>query len=343
LLRRAAINFPGEMTMQAHHIGAARKTSLPSSRSSALNVLAMLALAAFPAAGCFAQQSGPSFQIDPAPGALVIKTPDGREILRYNIEQPADSRLTVESACYFHPFTTPSGVQVTQVAPMDHLHHRGIFLGWVEIRGKTEADFWGSGTYAPKKGRKIVNREITDIWAADKVGGFSARNLWLAGQELVIVEELEVRLREEPSAHLLDLAFTLTPASDLTLERRAFSGFCVRLPRNGPIEPFTREGPVNHPNPRSTDPNSNWPAARWYGYRMKLEDGTAAGVILADHPENPPALWHNHRELRMLNPCIVAPGTVELKAGRPLLLRYRVVAFDGPNPPQAVLGSLDSW
>jgi hypothetical protein len=32
----------------------------------------------------------------------------------------------------------------------------------------------------------------------------------------------------------------------------------------------------------------------------------------------------------MLNPCIVAPDKVVLKANQPLVLRYRVVAHDGP-------------
>jgi hypothetical protein len=36
----------------------------------------------------------------------------------------------------------------------------------------------------------------------------------------------------------------------------------------------------------------------------------------------------------MLNPCIVAPGPVVLKAAQPLRLRYRVVAFDGDLPAE---------
>ena len=44
---------------------------------------------------------------------------------------------------------------------------------------------------------------------------------------------------------------------------------------------------------------------------------------------NPKSLWHNHVGIRMINPCIVAPGAVTLKAKEPLVLRYRVVAHDG--------------
>ena len=34
----------------------------------------------------------------------------------------------------------------------------------------------------------------------------------------------------------------------------------------------------------------------------------------------------------MINPCIVAPSEVKLKGGKPLVLRYRVVTFDGKLP-----------
>jgi hypothetical protein len=36
----------------------------------------------------------------------------------------------------------------------------------------------------------------------------------------------------------------------------------------------------------------------------------------------------------MVNPCIVAPGAVELKKGRPLVLKYRVVVHDGAEPTE---------
>jgi len=41
---------------------------------------------------------------------------------------------------------------------------------------------------------------------------------------------------------------------------------------------------------------------------------------------------HNHREVRMLNPCIVALGAVPLRAEKPLTLHYRVATFDEAAP-----------
>jgi len=93
---------------------------------------------------------------------------------------------------------------------------------------------------------------------------------------------------------------------------------------------FGPAGEVTLPNPSHVKPESDWPAQPWYAYGLKLKDGREVGVAVVDHPKNPPSLWHNQRDVRMLNPCVVAPAEVKLKANEPLVLRYRVVAFDGP-------------
>ena len=63
------------------------------------------------------------------------------------------------------------------------------------------------------------------------------------------------------------------------------------------------------------------------------------GVAVVNDAQNPAATWHNHRDLRMLNPSITAPAAVVLKANVETMLRYRVVAFDG-DVPEALLGKL---
>src|SRR5688572_11367184 len=85
---------------------------------------------------------GPGAQVDTerVDGAMVVKW-GGKEVLRYQVDRPADSKLPVESACYFHPLRTPGGTFVTDVAPADHPHHRGIFLAWFDVQGKKPADF----------------------------------------------------------------------------------------------------------------------------------------------------------------------------------------------------------
>ena len=45
----------------------------------------------------------------------------------------------------------------------------------------------------------------------------------------------------------------------------------------------------------------------------------------------------------MLNPCVVAPAEVKLKANEPLVLRYRVVAHDGETPSKELDRLAAEW
>ena len=69
-----------------------------------------------------------TFQVQRTPQSVTIKNPAGQSIAQYQLQKPAGTTLSVDSACYFHPVTTPKGIVVTEVGPSDHPHHRGIFL-----------------------------------------------------------------------------------------------------------------------------------------------------------------------------------------------------------------------
>ena len=283
------------------------------------------------------------FDVQRAKTHVNIRTPEGKEILQYQLQQPSGTKLSVESACYFHPVRTPKGVVVTEVAPSDHLHHRGIFLAWVEMHGKNDADFWGWGEHAPKKDRRIVNRTVSEPLSNPSGGGFKAENEWLAGTNVVITEQLRTVARTEGPANVIDLVYSLTAKDDLTLSRWAFSGFCVRVRKDGKLEAEGPDGSVTLPNPKHTEPSTDWPAAPWYAYTITLPDGGTVGAAVIDHPQNPPSLWHNHRDVRMLNPCIVAPSAVTIKSGTPLVLRYRVLIYDGPTPRPLLSKLAKDW
>jgi hypothetical protein len=283
------------------------------------------------------------FEVHRTRAHVNIRTPDGKEILQYQLQPSPDTKLSVESACYFHPVRTPKGVVVTEVAPSDHLHHRGIFLAWVEMHGKHDADFWGWGEHAPKKGRRIVNRQVSQPVFDANAAGFRALNDWLAETNLVLTEELRTTARTEGPANIIDLHYTLTCKDDVKLARWSFSGFCIRVRKDGKVEAHGPDGRITLPNPKHTEPASDWPAASWYGYTIALTDGNIVGAAVIDHPQNPPSLWHNHRDVRMLNPCIVAPNEVTVKAGVPLVLQYRVVVHDGPTPTSLLDKLANDW
>lgn len=139
---------------------------------------------------------------------MLVRPSEDKTILSYQLERSPNSKLTVEtveSGCYFHPVATPKGIIITDEAPSDHPHHRGIFLAWVEMHGRKDADFWGWGEHAPTKQRRIVNRGVSDLQGGIGQARFRARNEWSAEGETLLIGSAFVdgrgqrgRLRTDP-------------------------------------------------------------------------------------------------------------------------------------------------
>ena len=276
-----------------------------------------------------------SFSIDATDKTVTIKS-NNKEVLVYNLEKPDNKKYPLDSACFFHPLRSPSGKILTDFANADHPHHRGIFLGWVEMHGPKDADFWGWGEPAPIKDRKIVHAALDQTTTTTNSVGFQASNEWLAENQPLLRERLQATVSATDKANILDLNYTITADEDVKLARWAFSGFCVRMPKGGKLAISNPDGPVNLPTPIHTKPESDWPAAKWYDFTITFDDNTQAGITLIDHPRNPPSLWHNHKDIRMINPAITAPAPVTIVANERMILRYRVVAHDGPPDTKAL-------
>lgn len=288
-----------------------------------MKLTASLILPAMLFAGCATRQAA---ELRRSETQVEILRSD-RPILAYNLRPPPNSGLPVEAGGYFHPLRTPAGVVVTDFVPSDHKHHRGLFLAWVEMHGAKDADFWGWGAHAPIKDRRIVNRS-----AVPTQDGFTARNDWVAENTVILEERLIAKSTSVDGLNILDLEYQFTSMEGVILSRWAFSGFSLRGRKDADIRIWSPTGLVTLPNPSHTKPESDWPDAPWYASEQTLPNGVRFGAAVMSHPSNPPTLWHNHRDMRMLNPCIVAPAEVKLTAGKPLVLRYRVVTFDGALP-----------
>lgn len=291
----------------------------------------------WPALWLDAQNAPPagSWQVEAA--FLSLRNPENREILRYWRQKPADSPVASPSACYFHPFTTPSGQTLTDLAPDDHPHHRGIFLAWLEVRtAHTAGDFWGWGQPAPTEGRRLVHTGVEKTTVISHEASFTVTNEWRAQDTVLLRERLTSTLRHTPEGRVLDLDYTFTAPEDTTLGQWAFSGFCMRLRKDGRLTLHDPDGPVTRPAPSHLEPATDWPDRPWYAAHLELPDGTELGAAVLNHPHNPRTLWHNVAGIAMLNPCHIAPGSITLSPRTPLRLRYRVVGFDGPVPTAAL-------
>ncbi|MCC6231407.1 MAG: PmoA family protein [Verrucomicrobiales bacterium] len=300
------------------------------------------AVTASRAAAAQASRKPPEFAFAKTPEALQLNFGQ-KPVARYQIQKPTTGGSPAESACYFHPVATPAGTVVTEVGPEDHPHHRGIFLGFVEVKGAAKGDFWGWGEPAPTAGRRIVNQSVEAPPPALGTARFRALNEWQIEGQTLIKEDLRAFVGFHDGSTMIELAIQLSAESEVTLARWAFGGFAVRLRKDGELTAFNADGPVTRPAPKHTDPTSNWPDAPWYGLRLKNPEGKQATVVVASRASNPATSWHVLPGIGLLNPCITAPAAVTITPAKPLVLRYRVLAFDGTPKPEVIQGLAETF
>jgi hypothetical protein len=265
--------------------------------------------------------------------------------------KPKKTNLAASSVCCFHPVNTPAGVRITDLAPGDHHHHRGIFFAWHTMEFHEEADFsgfgplgpthgwdihrgdfWGWGSYAPVEGRVIRNQEVTLLRANARRARLRIHNTWEIHERNFMDEVDLVDVREREGAFIIDLHYRFKPLVKMVLNENPFGGFCVRARNDGDSAYFSPRGKVTLPDGHYSAPDLNWPAEKWYDFTIDLRDGPTAGVAVIDYPDNPPTTWHNPRYIWMINPVIMAEAPVVVEGGQALDLRYRIVVHDGPTP-----------
>ncbi len=291
-----------------------------------------LGISGFAASGLHAQE--PDAKVTSAMGEdfLTVKTGSGAPVLRYvRGKLPAGEPVpAVEGTCFTHPIHTPAGEVVTDLAPADHRHHRGVFCAWVEVDGARRGDWWGWGAKAPKEGCVIRNREAR-ISRKGRRAGLDLHNTWLAGESPVVEERLLLSAGTVSEAHVLDFEYRFSAPTEkpVTIAQSPFGGFCYRARPRGTQVISGPEGEAKYLNSVHTRSETNWPASPWYDMTYRTPEGRTNGVALINHPGNPATTWHVVRGIHMLNPCIVAQSPVVIEPGKPLVLRYRLVAHDG--------------
>lgn len=264
---------------------------------------------------------------------VTLRTPAKQPILRYVTDRlpTGEKGPSVEGACFTHPIMTPGGEIVSDMAPADHPHHRGVFCGWVQVEGEQSGDWWGWGAKAPKEGRLVLNREARVTERSAERVTLRLINSWRAGEETVLGERLTLSATAAEGCHILDFdyKFNVPSRTSVRIVENPFGGFCYRARPRGTLEVTGPDGKVSLPDAVFNKAETNWPASRWYDLTYRTPAGTATGVAVMDHPSNPLSTWHGVRGLHMLNPCIVAQSSHAIEFGEPLYLKYRLVAHDG--------------
>jgi hypothetical protein len=241
---------------------------------------------------------------------------------------------------YIHPLWTPDGRCITYDAPADHIHHRGLCVGWPDVSG---TDFWAERYSPPGRRGQILTRSLTADDLPDGSRRVRAANLWVCqdGTRLLEGEQVWTFLPPRGNLQIVDLDLRLEAVAPEVVfgsdpkKPREYHGLTLR------IGPFTNPRFFNSEGDEGGQACHGKPA-RWCA-AAGLQSGRPATAAILDHPSNdrhPTRFFALDRGMQFISSSPNFGKPKNLKKGETWRLRYRVVAAG--QPPSGDRWDLDA-
>lgn len=227
---------------------------------------------------------------------------------------------------YIHPLYAPDGTLLTEDRPADHLHQRGVFWSWHQIRlgGDLVADGWFM------KGLTFFVKQTNFDGEPGGAGVLTLHVQWIinSGPELLFVADEVTKVRILPlkaGARRLEFDTVITPLiDDLSIggsdDPKGYGGFSMRLRAPDRLT-FSSGGkpvkPAVTPVQAGNSMGFSWPGqpglSKWgVGMSCKVNG-------------KPVTQWILRRELSMQNCVWPGRAPVALPRGKTLHLETTVV------------------
>jgi hypothetical protein len=235
---------------------------------------------------------------------------------------------------FLYPIRTTSGKVLSRGWPLepregdstDHTWHRGFWYGHGIVNG---ADFWR------EQGREKTARLISTSKPQVRKGSV-ALDLAMTPPDGKVIGHVrqEFRIADQGAVRTIDAVITISADAgpSLTFGDTDDGGFAFRL-----SEAFREDKGAKLRNSEELQGTKNiWgKPARWVDYCAG-----GCGVAMLDHPSNlrHPTRWHargyglnaaNPFALKSFTKDPASDGSYTLTAGKQLLLRYRVLVYEG--------------
>lgn len=258
-----------------------------------------------------------------SPGQHVTVFSDGKEVAVHHSGKALDKS-------YIHPLWTPDRRIITYDSPADHVHHRGLCVGWPDVSG---VDFWAE-VWAPegRRGKIVASSLLTD---ALPDGGARIResNNWQKQDGTILLREERTWrfLPPRGNLQLVDVNIALTAVETEVVfgsdpgKPREYHGLTLRAGPFGQPRFFNSEGDVG-------DKQCHGKPAKWCAL-SGVQSGRPVTAAILDHPSNdchPTRFFVLGQGMQFISssPNFGAPKV--LKSGESWRLRYRVVAAGAP-------------
>ncbi|MGB2712834.1 MAG: DUF6807 family protein [Vicinamibacterales bacterium] len=282
--------------------------------------------------------------LEQATAVRITKDPQGywftegdTKVLFYQAQRRALPDGQAARSNYFHPLYDLDGHVLTEDFPKDHIHHRGIFWAWHQVRvnGTTVQDQW-------------VNRD--SFWTVrDAEISSDARSATLAlrvtwespllpdaqGQRRPFVEERSITrvYQAEGAIRKIDFHQRLTALVDGVEiggsdDAKGYGGFSYRIVMPPDIR-FTGAQGVVTPIENAVSPSPWMDVSATYGASGK------SGLAVLTHPSTTgfPQPWILRARGSMQNAVYPGRQPSAIPRDRPVILRYRIVLHRGDVAP----------
>ncbi len=276
-------------------------------------------------------------------GDQTIKIKSGaKELLVYQ-SKPLVSPIggsAFKGSNFIHPLRTPSGFDVTDIQPSDHLHHFGLWWPWkyVKIDGR-KIICWE----LQKNQGLIQGRRITDHKNDVDGASFTAESVYIdrtaPAKPLEFLNETTVikvsKVVESPArGYFVDIDISQSCATELPVEivNYRYSGFAFRGTGK-----WTKDNSTVLTSENKSRKDSNNSRAKWVRIQGDSGVGKTAGVVIMGYSENrehPERLrtWnetsaHNGAVFINFNPVQLKPW--KFTPGNDYIRKYRLFVYDG--------------
>ena len=298
----------------------------------------VLAIVSVVGAGGMTTQSGGQSLV------RIEKTTDGywfvdgdTKVLFYQAERKSSPDGRAARSNYFHPLYDLDGTVVTEDFPKDHIHHRGIFWAWHQVRidGKTVQDQWANrDSFWTVKDAKI-EADASSAALALRVEWESPLFMDASGRRQPFVEERSVTRVHRAEGAIRKIDFhqqlrALVPGVEIggSEDAKGYGGFSYRIVMPADIRFTGAQGTVT--------PIENAVAqSPWMDVSGTYGASGRSGLTVLTHPSTAgfPQAWILRARGSMQNAVYPGRHPVAIPDDRPLHLRYRVVLHRGELAP----------
>ena len=279
----------------------------------------------------------PEFSREPG-GIRVIE--GGKDVLFYRT-QPLSIDGQFERSNYIHPLYGMEGEVLTEDFPEDHLHHRGIFWAWHQVRigDQKVGDAWECRDF-------IWELQAVDLQASDSLPSLNSHLVWKSpsytdrtGRSVPIMEE-KLRISIHPGEagyRVMDFEIALRALVPGLLlggseDEKGYGGFSVRL-KLPPDVHFLSEAGAIEPSETAVR------AANWMDISgsMGLNGGRAGIVIISCNAFGQDGTpWILREKASMQNAVFPGRDPIPIQQENPLVLRYRLLVYKGKLSPEEI-------